>query len=75
MTSLSIDQLYEQQIKALPRADRLWLLARIASDLAATEERPQATLDLLHQTPGERIFHCAAEVAAQRAEERDAWDG
>ena len=37
MTNVTIDQIYEQQIKALPRAARLRLLARIADDLAVTD--------------------------------------
>ena len=74
MTSLSIDQLYEQQIKVLPRAARLRLLARIADDLATTDERPYAALDVLRQTSGGRLFRSAADVSAHLAEERDTWD-
>ncbi|MDQ2995680.1 MAG: hypothetical protein M3R61_01300 [Chloroflexota bacterium] len=49
MTTIELDQLYEQQIKPLPRAIRLQLLARIAQDLAvadATAEPEQSLLDL-----------------------------
>jgi hypothetical protein len=38
MTTTELDQIYEQQIKPLPRAARLQLLARIAQDLAADDE-------------------------------------
>jgi hypothetical protein len=38
MTTTGLDQIYEQQIKPLPRAVRLRLLARIAQDLAADDE-------------------------------------
>jgi len=48
MTSLMIDQLYEQQIKTLPRAARLRLLARIADDLAATDEDKPVSIMGLH---------------------------
>jgi len=37
MTAIELDQLYEQQIKPLPRAVRLQLLARIAQDLAVAD--------------------------------------
>jgi len=48
MTRLTIDQIYEQQIKALPRAARLRLLARIADDLAATDaEDDDKTLSIM----------------------------
>ncbi len=38
MTTTGLDQIYEQQIKPLPRAVQLRLLARIAQDLAADDE-------------------------------------
>ncbi len=38
MTTKGLDQIYEQQIKQLPRAVQLRLLARIAQDLAADDE-------------------------------------
>ena len=34
MSVVKIEQLYEQQIKLLPAAERLWLVAMIARDLA-----------------------------------------
>jgi hypothetical protein len=37
MATTDLDQIYEQQIKPLPRAVRLQLLARIAQDLAEPE--------------------------------------
>ncbi|MGE0826019.1 MAG: hypothetical protein AB7G75_24255 [Candidatus Binatia bacterium] len=36
MSTLTAEQLYEQQIKLLPAAERLRLVALIARDLAAT---------------------------------------
>ena len=41
MTTIELDEIYEQQIKPLPRAVRLQLLARIAQDLAAPDEQPR----------------------------------
>jgi len=72
----NIDQLYEQQIKALPRAAKLRLLARIADELVEAERqgRPLSARDLLAQAPGGRAFSTAAEVSAYLAQERDAWD-
>jgi hypothetical protein len=71
MTSLSIDQLYEQ-IRPLSRADRLRLLARIADDLAAGEERLHTAPALLRSIDGERVFHCAAELSAHMPDDPDA---
>jgi hypothetical protein len=42
-----IDQLYEQQIKALPRSARLRLLARIADDLVEADADDEQGLSLL----------------------------
>lgn len=72
----NIDQIYELQIKALPRAAKLRLLARIADELAAAErqDRPLSARDVLAQAPGGRVFSTAAEVSAYLAQERDAWD-
>jgi hypothetical protein len=36
MSEMTIEQLYEQQIKLLPAAERLRLVAMIAHDLATT---------------------------------------
>lgn len=38
MSVLDIEKLYDEQIRSLPRAAQLALLARIATDLAATAE-------------------------------------
>ncbi len=72
----NIEQLYEQQIKLLPRGAKLRLLARIADDLAETEDLRQApsALDLLAQAPGGRVFTTASEVKTYLAQERAAWD-
>ena len=72
----TIDQLYEQQIKALPRAAKLRLLARIAAALVEAEGqgRHLAARDVLAQAPGGRAFSTAAEVSAYLAQERGAWD-
>ena len=46
MATTDLDQIYEQQIKPLPRSDRLQLLARIAQDLAVSDltDEPEHTL-------------------------------
>lgn len=44
----TIDQLYEQQIKALLRAAKLWLLARIADELAGSDEQKTLSIMGLH---------------------------
>jgi hypothetical protein len=50
MSTLTAEQLYEQQIKLLPAAERLRLVAIIAHDLAtttvATEPRQRSLLEL-----------------------------
>jgi hypothetical protein len=71
MTSLSIDQLYEQQIKALPRAARLRLLARIADDLATMDDEVFSILDL--EGVGAEIWH-GIDVRAYLNTLRDEWD-
>jgi hypothetical protein len=38
MTMTDLNQIYEQQIKPLPRAVRLQILARIAQDFAVSDE-------------------------------------
>ena len=40
MSTLTAEQLYEQQIKLLPAAERLRLVAMIAHDLATTTVAP-----------------------------------
>ena len=71
ITSLSIDQLYEQQIKALPRAARLRLLARIADDLATMDDEVLSILDL--EGVGAEIWH-GTDVRAYLNALRDEWD-
>jgi hypothetical protein len=50
MSTLTAEQLYEQQIKLLPAAERLRLMAIIAHDLATTtvmaEPRQRSLLEL-----------------------------
>lgn len=75
MTRLTIDQIYEQQIKALPRAARLRLLARIADDLAATDaEDDDKTLSImgLHGLGAEIWQGIDAQVYVNHL--RDEWD-
>jgi predicted GTPase len=74
MTTLSIDELYEQQIKPLSRAQLLRLMARIAQDLVEHEERTMSAVDILAQTSGGRIFRSVEEVTLYLAEERTSWD-
>ena len=71
MTSQSVDQLYEQQIKALPRSARLRLLARIADDLATTDDGRLSILDI--EGVGAEIWH-GTDVRAYLNELRDEWD-
>ena len=55
MNTLTVEQLYEQQIKLLPAAEQLRLVAIIAHDLATTKvtERPrQRTHPTLFPGPG-----------------------
>ncbi|HMQ33466.1 MAG TPA: hypothetical protein PKD53_22225 [Chloroflexaceae bacterium] len=69
-----IDQLYEQQIKALPRAARLRLLARIADDLVETagdDEQPLSLLDL--EGVGAEVWQ-GVDPKTYIAAERDSWD-
>jgi hypothetical protein len=74
MATTHLDQIYEQQIKPLPRADRLQLLARIAQDLAVsdtTDEPEQSLLGL--EGLGAEIWQG---IDAQKYvdEQRDEWD-
>ena len=69
-----IDQLYEQQIKALPRAARLRLLARIADDLAEADtedEQPLSLLDL--EGVGAEVWQ-GVDPKSYIDAERDSWD-
>lgn len=69
-----IDQLYEQQIKALPRAARLRLLARIADDLVeaeADDEQPLSLLDL--EGVGAEVWQ-SVDAKTYIDAERDSWD-
>jgi hypothetical protein len=73
MTTTDLDQIYEQQIKPLPRAVRLQLLARIAQDLAVPDE-PQRDRSIME------LHGLGAEIwrgidAQQYVNElRDEWD-
>jgi hypothetical protein len=69
-----IDQLYEQQIKALPRAARLRLLARIADDLVeaeANDEPPLSLLDL--EGVGAEVWQ-GVDPTTYIDGERNSWD-
>ncbi len=69
-----IDQLYEQQIKALPRAARLRLLARIADDLVeadANDEQPLSLLDL--EGVGAEVWQ-GVDPKTYIDTERDSWN-
>ncbi len=74
MISIELDQLYEQQIKPLPRASRLQLLARIAQDLAvadATDESEHSLLEL--EGLGAEIWQ-GVDAQQYVNELRDEWD-
>jgi hypothetical protein len=68
-----LDQIYEQQIKPLPRAVRLQLLARIAQDLAAVEdEQEERSIMELHGL-GAEIWQ-GIDAQQYVNELRDEWD-
>jgi hypothetical protein len=76
MTTLPVDQIYEQQIKPLSRVARWRLLARIATDLAELEEQDvqsNSVLEILNQTTSGKAFQSVEQVAAYLAEERGSW--
>ena len=70
----NIDQLYEQQIKPLPLAARLRLLARITDDLVDVEAEDEQPLDLLElEGVGAEIWQ-GIDPKAYIDAERDSWD-
>lgn len=74
MATTDLDQIYEQQIKPLPRAARLQLLARIAQDLAVldiTDEPEQSLLGL--EGLGAEIWQ-GIDAQQYVDEQRDEWD-
>lgn len=73
MSTIDLEQIYERQIKPLPRAARLQLLARIAQDLAATDEEPRDRSIMELHGLGAEIWQG---IDAQRYvdELRDEWD-
>jgi predicted GTPase len=69
-----VDQLYEQQIKALPRTARLRLLARIADDLADAEAEDEQLLDLRDlEGVGAEIWQ-GLDARGYIDAERDSWN-
>jgi predicted GTPase len=69
-----IEQLYEQQIKALPRAARLRLLARIADDLAEVAAEDEQPLDLLDlEGVGAEVWQ-GVDAKEYIDAERDSWE-
>jgi hypothetical protein len=73
MATTELDQIYEQQIKPLPRAVRLQLLARIAQDLAVVEEeRSERSIMELHGL-GADIWQ-GIDAQQYVNELRDEWD-
>ena len=73
-TSLSADQIYEQQIKALPRTAQLRLLARIADGLAATSNEADAELNLLDLEGVGAALWQDEDAQHYVDAERDTWD-
>ncbi len=74
MTTTELDQRYEQQMKPLPPAVRLQLLARIAQDLAvadATDEPEHSRLEL--EALGAEIWQ-GVDAQQYVNELRVAWD-
>ena len=69
-----LDQIYEQQIKPLPRALRLKLLARITQDLAATDQLDEPEASLLElEGLGAEIWQ-GIDAQQYVNELRDEWD-
>jgi len=74
MTTTELDQIYERQIKPLPRALRLQLLARIAQDLAATDQLDEPEVSLLElEGLGAEIWQ-GIDPQQYVNELRDEWD-
>ena len=74
MTTTDLDQIYEQQIKPLPRAVRLQLLARIAQDLAVTDTIDEPEHSLLElEGLGAEIWQ-GVDAQQYVNELRDEWD-
>lgn len=73
MTITDLDQIYEQQIKPLPRAARLQLLARIAQDLAQLDEQPQNRSIMELHGLGAEIWQ-GIDAQQYVNELRDEWD-
>jgi hypothetical protein len=74
MATTDLDQIYEQQIKPLPRAVRLQLLARIAQDLAASDTANEPEQSLLGlEGLGAEIWQ-GIDAQQYVNEQRDEWD-
>jgi hypothetical protein len=74
MTTTELDQIYEQQIKPLPRAARLRLLARIAQDLVMADEADEPEPSLLElEGLGAEIWQ-GIDAQQYVNELRDEWD-
>jgi len=74
MTTPDLDQIYEQQIKPLPRVIRLQLLALIAQDLAmsdTTDEPEHSLLEL--EGLGAEIWQ-GIDAQQYVHEQREEWD-
>jgi hypothetical protein len=68
----NIDQLYEQQIKALPRAAKLRLLARITEDVTNSDAEKTLSIMGLHGLGAEIWNGIDAQNYVNRL--RDEWD-
>jgi hypothetical protein len=74
MTTTDLDQIYEQQIKPLPRAARLQLLARIAQELAMSDVSDEPEHSLLElEGLGAEIWQ-GIDAQQYVNEQRDEWD-
>jgi hypothetical protein len=80
MATMRVETLYNEQIKPLPPADRLQLLALMAQDLAhvhhddADEQRTIEEHLADANYHGGALFRTADEVDAYIRAERDAWE-
>ncbi len=71
-TNLLADQIYEQQIKVLPRATRLRLLARLAEDLTTSDD--EATLSIMELHGLGAASWQGIDAQAYVNQLRDEWD-
>jgi hypothetical protein len=83
----TIEQLFKEEIQTRTRNERLTLLSLIADSLTpkprklgqarttrTKSNRLRSAIDVLNQTPGNRLFRTAEEIDAYIAQERASWE-